>query len=222
MKWLLLLAVCVLLGASSFCADGFFRQTVLELQSDDWRNSPSEKFHRKVRVYGDWPYLMLYGGVGLLVAWRLKNARWKRILIAAMIASTVAGTLANASRLTTGRTRPRADVEQGFYGLYHDGKILVGNPNYNSFPSGHTATAFGFAVPVVCASPVVGGVVVLGAALVAWSSMMMGAHHFSDVVVSVLLSLWVGIFVWRRYDSILAYAKKTYVSWTGRASDSKF
>ena len=208
MKWLLLLAICVLLGVTSFCADGFFRQTVLHLQGDDWRDSASQKFYGKVRVYGDWPYLMLYGGVGLLVAWRLRNKRWQRILIAAMIASTVAGTLANASRLTTGRTRPKADVEQGFYGLYHDGKILVGNHKYNSFPSGHTATAFGFAVPVVCASPVVGGVVVLGAALVAWASMMMGAHHFSDVVVSVLLSLWVGIFVWRCYDAITEYAKR--------------
>ena len=206
---LLLLVLCVLLAIGSFFADGFFRQTVLDLQGDDWRGSTAQKFYGKVRVYGDWPYLMLYGGVGLLVAWRCGSKRWQRILIAAVIASTVAGMLANTSRLTTGRTRPKADIAQGFYGPYHDGKILIGDHKYNSFPSGHTATAFGFAVPIVCAAPVIGGVVVIGAALVAWSSMMMGAHHFSDVVVSVLLSLWIGVFVWRRYDGIVGYAIRT-------------
>jgi len=207
-KYLLLLVVCILLGVGSFWADGFFRQTVLDLQGENWRGSAVEKFYGKVRVYGDWPYLMLYGGVGLLVAWRLRNVRWKRVLLAAMIASTAAGTLANVSRLTTGRTRPRADLTEvtpGFYGPYHDGKFLVGNHLYNSFPSGHTATAFGFAVPVVCAAPVVGAFVLVGAALVAWSSMMMGAHHFSDVAVSVLLSLWVGVFVWRRFDGLVGW-----------------
>jgi len=114
-----------------------------------------------------------------------------------MIASTLAGLVANASRLTTGRTRPKESLEQGFYGPWHDGKLLIGQPAYNSFPSGHTATAFGLAAVLAFACPLLGFPALAGAGLVAWSSIAMGAHHPSDVVVSIVLSLAVGWYVWK-------------------------
>jgi membrane-associated phospholipid phosphatase len=122
-----------------------------------------------------------------------------RIIAAAMIASTLAGIMANASRLTTGRTRPKESpkIEHGFYGPWHNGELLIGRPAYNSFPSGHTATAFGLAAVVLFASPAVGVLALAGAGLVAWSSIAMGAHHPSDVTVSVILSIAVAWFVWR-------------------------
>jgi len=80
---------------------------------------------------------------------------------------------------------------QGFYGPWKDGKLTIGNPALNSFPSGHTATAFGFALVIVLASPAWGLLALAGAALVAWSSIAMGAHHPSDVVVSIILSFLV-------------------------------
>ena len=122
-----------------------------------------------------------------------------RVIAAAMIASTRSGIVGNASRLTTGRTRPRESpkIEQGFYGPWHGGELLVGNDAYNSFPSGHTATAFGLAAVILFASPAAGIFALSGAGLVAWSSIAMGAHHPSDIIVSVILSLFVAWFVWR-------------------------
>jgi membrane-associated phospholipid phosphatase len=122
-----------------------------------------------------------------------------RVIAAAMIASTLSGIAANASRLTTGRTRPRESpkIEQGFYGLWHGGKLLVGRPGFNSFPSGHTATAFGLAAVILYACPLAGIAALAGAGLVAWSSIAMGAHHPSDVTVSVILSFLVAWPVWR-------------------------
>ena len=75
--------------------------------------------------------------------------------------------------------------------------LLVGNAAFNSFPSGHTATAFGFASVIVFASPAWGVAAIAGASAVAWSSIVMGAHHPSDVVVSICLSFAVGWFDWR-------------------------
>ncbi len=74
-----------------------------------------------------------------------------------MVASTVAGVLANTMRLTTGRTRPRESpkMAQGWYGPFHEGQLTIGNSKYNSFPSGHTATAVGFAGVILIARPVV-------------------------------------------------------------------
>jgi len=126
-----------------------------------------------------------------------------RVIAAAMVASTLAGIAANAVRLTTGRTRPKESpcIEQGFYGPWHDGKLLVGQPAYNSFPSGHTATAFGLAAVIFYACPAAGVFALAGAGLVAWSSIAMGAHHPSDITVSVILAFVVAWFVRRGFSA---------------------
>ena len=195
----LLFAVSAMATWGAFHCDAPLRRAVVAAQGKNWKKTDNYQFHSKVRKYGDWPWLMLAGGIGLLVAWKLRRREWLRILAAAMIASTLAGILVNASRLTTGRTRPRESpkIEQGFYGPWHDGHLTIGNPSYNSFPSGHTATAFGFAGVVFFACPWIGlGALVL-ASVVACSSIMMGTHHLSDVVVSIIFSLAVAWFVWK-------------------------
>ncbi len=195
----LLLIVSAVAIWGSFRFDAPLRQAVVASQGKGWKKTPDYQFHSNVRRYGDWPWLMLAGGIGLLTAWKLKSREWLRILAAAMIASTVAGILINASRLTTGRTRPRESpkIANGFYGPWHEGRLTIGVPAYNSFPSGHTATAFGFAGVVFFACPWIGiGALVL-ASVVGCSSIMMGTHHLSDVVVSIILSLVVAWFIWK-------------------------
>lgn len=204
----LLLILCGTVIGISFAIDRPVREHVLRGQGKSWKKSPDHRLHAAVRKYGDWPWLMLGGAIGVGLCWR--NRRWQRILVAAMLASTLAGIAANALRLTTGRTRPRAspEVAQGFYGPYHDGRILVGDSNFNSFPSGHTATAFGFAWVIVLASPLFGILALAAASAIAWSSIAMGAHHPSDVTLSILLSLPVAWLTWRfvrvRGDAVLA------------------
>jgi len=196
---LLLLAVCGLTVWGAFRLDAPIREAVVASQGKKWNKTDDYKFHAAVRKYGDWPWLMLAAAVALAIAVALRSREWQRILIAAMLASTLAGILVNASRLTTGRTRPRESpkIEQGFYGPFHEGRITIGQPAYNSFPSGHTATAFGFAGVVLFACPWIGLGTLLLASLVACSSIIIGAHHPSDVVVSIFVSLTVAWFVWR-------------------------
>lgn len=187
--------LCVTAVAMAFQADGPVREMVVASQGDGWKHSAEKKFHGAVRKWGDWPPLMGASVVvWLLLRWR-GNKRWSRIVLLAMVASTLAGILANASRLTTGRTRPRESpkIEQGFYGPWHEGRLLIGQPAYNSFPSGHTATAYGYAAVIVLAAPPWGVLALVPATAVAWSSIVMGAHHPSDVVVSVILAFGVAL-----------------------------
>ena len=183
----------------AFRADAPVRAELAKSQGKEWKQSDEGKFYAAVRVYGDWPWLMLASGAGLLVAWRLGNRPWQRILVAAMLASTLSGAVVNLSRLTTGRTRPAASkkIEQGFYGPWKDGRLTVGNWSYNSFPSGHTATAFGLAWVIVLVRPWLGVGALVLAGLVGLASVRMGAHHPSDVVVSVFVSFAVAWFTWR-------------------------
>jgi membrane-associated phospholipid phosphatase len=198
LAWILL-PVCGILIWGAFRMDAPVRAAVVASHGKNWKKSPDYRFQSSVRVYGDWPPLMAGCLAALVMARLLKSRRWMRVIAAAMIASTLAGIVANTSRLTSGRTRPRESpkIEQGFYGPWHDGHLLIGQPAYNSFPSGHTATAFGLAAVILFASPAAGIFALAGAGLVAWASIAMGAHHPSDVTVSTILSFVVAWFVWR-------------------------
>lgn len=199
--WLVavLTLVSVLAIWGSFRCDDDVRDTLRKSQEKGWKKSDDYRFYSAVRVYGDWPWLMLGGAVGLAVAWKFKSREWTQILVAAMLASTIAGIIANSSRLTTGRTRPKETpkIAEGFYGPWKDGKLTIGDSKYNSFPSGHTATAFGFAGAVFFGNPWLGIAALVLAGLVGWSSIATGNHHPSDVVVSIVLSLIVAWFVWK-------------------------
>jgi membrane-associated phospholipid phosphatase len=193
----LVLSACAIWAA--FHYDEQVRVALVELQGKRWKKSVDYQFVSAVRVYGDWPFLMAAGAVGMFIAWLMRNREWQRILAAAMIASTMAGFVANTSRLTTGHTRPRESpkIAAGFYGPWHDGKLTIGNSAYNSFPSGHTATAFAFAAVICFASPWLGVGAVMIAGLIAWSSVAIGAHYLSDVTVSIVLAFIIAWFVWR-------------------------
>jgi membrane-associated phospholipid phosphatase len=196
--WLFVLLACVAIWGS-FKLDESVREAVVETQVKGWKKSYDYRFKTGVRKFGDWPWLMVVGGVGMAISWKLRKREWIRILAAAMLASTIAGLVANASRVTTGRTRPRESpkIQQGFYGPWREGRLTVGDPPFNSFPSGHAATAFGFAAVILYARPWLGIGAIALASLIGWSSIMVGAHHPSDVIVSICLSLFVAWFTWK-------------------------
>ncbi len=191
--------VSVLAIWASFHYDDTVRAAVVAAQDKGWKKSDESNFYFMVRRYGDWPWLMAAGAAGLILAWKLKSREWSQIIVAALVASTLSGIIANASRLTTGRTRPKESpkIAAGFYGPWKDSKLTIGQSAYNSFPSGHTATAFGFAGPVFYGNPWLGVAALILAGLIGWSSIVTGNHHPSDVVVSIVLSMVVSWFVYR-------------------------
>jgi len=179
--------------ALSFLLDAPVQSLVLKAHDGHWSHSRAVALCSE---YGDWPELMVAGALGWFLARRLRNIRWQRILLSAMIASTLAGMTVNVSRLTTGRTRPRAAVEQGWYGPRHDARWLIGEADFNSFPSGHTATAFGFAGVILFAAPAWGVPAMVAACVVALSRILLGAHHPSDVITASVLALAIAWLVW--------------------------
>ncbi len=115
-----------------------------------------------------------------------KSVFFRRLVIIAMAGTVICGGLANVGRFLTGRARPSYEGEPGFYGPTFRSRL-------QSFPSAHTATAFGASVPVAIALPPVGVPLVLISAGVSWSRMQNNRHHPSDVFVSVCLSLMAGV-----------------------------
>jgi membrane-associated phospholipid phosphatase len=188
---LFLLAVAAI--SAAFLLDDSIQKLVLDANGGIWCRHPLVE---ALSRYGDWPELMLAGGIGFLIARRLRSVRWQRILLSAMIASTLSGMTVNASRLTTGRTRPRTLAEQGWYGPRHDSRWLIGEADFNSFPSGHTATAMGFAGVILFAAPPWGVPVLVIALAVTLSRILLGAHHLSDTVAASVVSFAIAWLVW--------------------------
>lgn len=193
-KYLFLLsAVMIISGA--FLIDVSVRAAVVRAEGPTWNESSTKKIVAAVSRYGDWPELMLLGTIGFFVARYRRSRRWQKIFLCAMLASTLAGGLVNTLRLTTGRTRPRV-AEQHWYGPYHAGKWTIGKSEFNSFPSGHTATAVGFATVILLASPAWGAMAMMLAVSVAGSRLLLGAHHPSDLLVALFVAIGISWFLW--------------------------
>jgi membrane-associated phospholipid phosphatase len=129
------------------------------------------------------------GLVGVIISAALfKRRHFDAGRAAFLIALTglITGLGATALRTFVGRTRPDASVPQGFYGVWHNAHWIMGRYEFSSFPSGHTATAVGVAVAFWLLYPRLGRFFFLYAALVGWSRIAMGCHHFSDVIAAAV------------------------------------
>ncbi len=150
---------------------------------------------KAVSFLGDFLGVLTIG----LLGWG--GARWRKLpkletLFKAMIcAAILSGVCANVCRCVTGRARPNAQAEAGWYGPGR-GIGFVEAHQFQAFPSAHTAVVAGFLAPVVIASSRrrsgfraigLGFLACGGIALMAWARVWLGAHHLSDVLAAVIL-----------------------------------
>lgn len=142
------------------------------------------------------------------------GARWRKLpkletLFKAMIcAAILSGVCANVCRCVTGRARPNAQAEAGWYGP-GKGVGFREAHQFQAFPSAHTAVVAGFLAPVVIASSRrrssfraigLGALGCVGIALMAWARVWLGAHHLSDVLAAVILGASVAVALCRNPD----------------------
>lgn len=123
-----------------------------------------------------------------------QKTEWQRIVTCCLLAAITAGICAVTIRTLTGRPRPHSEIIDGFHGpsWWH---------KYNSFPSGHTASAFGAATAIYFTIPSAGFPALSFATLVAWSRMQMNVHHPMDVLVGA----YIGVFFGWMYGKSLRY-----------------
>lgn len=140
--------------------------------------------------YGDWPQLMVAGFILYAVARRLRRPQLARVCLILMLGSTLAGATVNTLRLTTGRTRPSNQEIQGWVGPYHEGQFTIGRHAFNAFPSGHTATAFGFFGPLLFSPYWRMGLLLLPFPVaIGIARVLTLSHQPSDVLCSIWISL---------------------------------
>lgn len=175
------------------------------------RNADSSNVAKEVSFFGDFLGVLTVG----LTCWGI--ARWHRLprleaLFRMMIcAAILSGIFANFCRCVTGRTRPNAQVEAGWYGP-SKGVGFGAAHQFQAFPSAHTSVVAGFLAPLLIAahrrrvsirSLGFSALAFVGVGLMAWARVWVGAHRFSDVIAAVILGGSVALLVSRNLDHSL-------------------
>ncbi|TBW27183.1 phosphatase PAP2 family protein [Gramella sp. KN1008] len=116
-----------------------------------------------------------------------KNEKVRRTGVLMISAATTAGIIQSISKTAVGRARPKEGLGKG------DFKPFSGEPNYHSFPSGHTILSFttAYALSKQFQNPFVKAGI-LGVGLIAPASRLWeGAHWLTDVGLSMAISVLV-------------------------------
>jgi len=148
---------------------------------------------REFSYWGDFVpgTIPLFFIIWILASWCGKR-QWQRAALAVLMGAALAGIAANCFRLTLGRPRPHMQLEPGFYGLQRES-------GYHGFPSGHAATAFGTAIPLLYVNPPLGVAATGLAAGVGWARMQLERHYPSDILAGSLLGIMFGVALGSRF-----------------------
>ena len=169
-------------------------QRWLDYAATWWRTTPDRAdLCGRISWYGDFfPYNLTIYVVLLAAGWMRGSRFLTRLAMTSLLAGALAGGVALTAKSLLGRPRPltvlrhKAAGPDDFHGPFHGAA-------WESFPSGHTATSFGAAVPLVLAAPEI-GVPVACLSLGIGGSRLAGLNHYpSDVIAGATLGLWFGL-----------------------------
>lgn len=166
------------------------------------------QFGRLGSHYGQWNWLMVPCLLVLIVAGQMKKTAINRIVCIMILASVIGGLGANVSRAITGRTRPNAPVEQGWYGVYSQGKLLLVNSNYNAFPSAHATASMALIAPLFLLRRRLWWALLPLPIAISTARICVGAHHLSDVMAGMLLGFALGCWVTRKFGPRILSAQE--------------
>ncbi|MDJ0785205.1 MAG: phosphatase PAP2 family protein [Myxococcota bacterium] len=157
-------------------------------QSPGWNDAGKQWTQAFGRIEGG-----IVSGVLLLLLGRRKRAGLRRVVTLAL-ALLLIGAYVAAFKIAVGRARPGPALRAtGSYETLIEGPaVALRDPQYRSFPSGHTASAAAAAAVVSAYHPALLPIGFSLTAIVAAERVYDAKHYPSDVVAGGFLGWWVG------------------------------
>ena len=177
--WALGILIGVALVYAAFQADTSVHQWQ---QAHRWRHQP--ELNRVITRLTDWPVLVAGGLLLAGIAWWRGNNRWVVVFLAMVAAVALAGAAAYAVKVAVGRPRPAVKIER----LADRADSF--RPNYQAFPSGHSAASAAFFGVLFFVCWRLGLALFPIPVLVGASRIFLGAHYLSDVIAGLVLGLF--------------------------------
>jgi membrane-associated phospholipid phosphatase len=140
---------------------------------------------RWVSGFGDFSSFTVVVCVGLWWAGR-KALHLRRLAVACLLSACLSGASAVLLRSALGRSRPISHLPDTFHGPTASAVLLA-------FPSGHTATSTGTALPLLLTLPKLGVPAVVVALATAWSRMHLRQHRPTDIAGGIWEAAWFGV-----------------------------
>jgi membrane-associated phospholipid phosphatase len=183
--WIFGVLIAVIVIAGAFYFDESVMQWMFHHQ-----NPTTRRFMENVSRFGDWPeHALLALGLLALAQWK-GGKNCTRIIVAMLIALSIAGLTGRVIKITAGRARPSVKVEHMWNGPHLSGA------KYHSFPSGHVDASMGFFGVLLLARRRIGVACLPIPLLIGFSRLYLGAHYLSDVVCAAVLGVVVAVVVW--------------------------
>lgn len=182
-------SVLVLLGAAGilFLAGYLFPNDPLILTAFQYEAGPEfREFSRILSDSGKFEFIPLLLPLSLFLSGLiLRNPKLRKVAGVVLLAGIVAGLSVNVLRPAFGRARPGSGMANGFYGPSMEHR-------FNSFPSGHTTTAWATAVSASMTVPALSVPAIAWATGVSMSRMYQNSHYLSDVLAGTALGSFIG------------------------------
>ncbi|MBL8762258.1 MAG: phosphatase PAP2 family protein [Phycisphaerae bacterium] len=153
-------------------------------KSGDTARAEGRDWYRLLRVMGYLPTWLIVALSAWLLSRREAIAARVSMVLSILAGATLSGAAAELLKLVIARERPGPDGRYVFRGLFagfSDGGNL-------GLPSSHAAVAFGGAIALALARPVLGPLAILLAVGCAWTRLLSGDHFLSDVTGAAMLA----------------------------------
>lgn len=128
-------------------------------------------------------YFILFVPVFLIFQFVVKNKKWSMKMLFFVAALSASGLANLLIKWIAGRNRPVNLFSHGAFGFDFFKTIY----ELNSFPSGHTVTAFSFATALCILFPRFGALAFVPATAIALSRVVITSHYVSDVIAGAVI-----------------------------------
>ncbi|MDD2266475.1 phosphatase PAP2 family protein [Sulfuricurvum sp.] len=190
-RYIIYTSIAVVLSA---CFSYFFVDRSLALYFHNLHSYWVDPLFHDITKIGDSQYSLFLTFTLFLFSYK-KNHQfaYKALYLFSIVA--ISGLLVDLIKIIVGRLRPDMLFEHNMYGFvgFHLGS------EFNSLPSGHSATAFALCIGLTLLSPKHKMLFLMIAVLVCASRVILNFHYLSDVLVGGLIGGLVAYFMYQKY-----------------------
>lgn len=196
-RWTAFLIPAVCLTAAAFALDDW----AARLAEQPIRSGQVRTTLVALRFFGDGAPLALLTLLAFAAA-----PKKKAVATLALVVALLSGLIVDRAKTLTARNRPFDMQGRPAQASWNSAE---NNGRNSSFPSGHSATAFGFARGMALAFPPVAPVAYLAAAGTAMSRMHELRHYLSDCAVGGLVGWSLATLLWAGWAKLTAKSRKS-------------